>query len=153
MWENLRKKIVAMLTANQLIQQVYDYEVDNFAADPCATVVASANESDYRTTTANRRVYAFSVQLWVKRTGDNRGEQKAETVLTDMVDSVLDDFDRYFTLGTGSPGDPLVLPTGYTMVKVEAMPSAWIYSQRETLYRGAEIIIRCHLDIDVTLIN
>ena len=71
MWENLRKKIVAILENNQLIGggNVYDYEVDNFSSDPCATVVASANESDYRTTTGNRRVYAFTVQLWVKRGG------------------------------------------------------------------------------------
>ena len=63
------------------------------------------------------------------------------------------DFDRYYTLGEGSPGDALVLPTGYTMVKTEALPSAWFYANRETLYRGAEIIIKCHVDVDVNQIS
>lgn len=152
MWQNLRKKLVAILNANNLIKTVYDYEVAEFAGDPVATVTASVNESDYRTTTANRRVYAFQVMLWVKR-GDPRSDQEAENVLTDLLDTVLDDFDRYYTLGTGSPGAALVLPTGYTMIKVEALPSAWVYSNRETLYRGAEINVRVEMDVDVTLIS
>lgn len=153
MWQNLKNKIVAILNANDLIQDVYDYEVSEFGADPCATVVPSANESDYRTTTSNRRIYAFNVQLWVKRTGTNRSDKKAEDILTDLVDTVLDDFDRYYTLGTGSPGSALVLPTGYTMIMVEALPSSWFYSNRETLYRGAEITLRVHMDVDVSLIT
>ena len=153
MWQNLRKKIVAILNANDLIQDVYDYEATEFGADPCATVVASANESDYRTTINNTRIYAFKVQLWVKRAGVNRDDQKAENVLMDLVDTVLDNFDQYYTLGTGSPGAALVLPAGYTMIKLEALPSAWVYMDRETLYRGAEITLRVHMDVDVTNIN
>lgn len=153
MWQLLKNKLVAMLNANTLIQQVYDYEVAEFTADPVATVTASANESDYRTTTANRRIYAFQIMLWVKRAGDYRDDDEAEDVLTDLVDSVLDDFDRYYTLGTGSPGAALAMPTGYTMLKVEATPSAWFYSNRETLYRGAQIDLKIHIDVDVTLIS
>lgn len=153
MWQNLKKKIVAILNANDLIGDVYDYEVQEFAADPCATVIPSANESDYRTTTANRRIYSFSVMLWVKRGGEFRADDVAEDVLTDLVDSVIDDFDRYYTFGTGSPGAALVLPTGYTMIKVEALPSAWVYLGREMAYRGAEINIRVQMDVDVTLIS
>lgn len=153
MWQNLKNKIVAILNANSLIQDVYDYEVSEFGADPCATVVPSANESDYRNTTQNRRIYAFSVRLWVKRAGPSRDDKKAEDILTDLVDSVLDDFDHYYTLGSGSPGSALVVPTGYTMIRVEALPSSWFYVDRETLYRGAEILIKCHVDVDVTRIT
>lgn len=153
MWQELKKKIVAILDANDLIQSVYNFEVAEFGADPVATVTPSANESDYRTTTANRRMYVFSVQLWVKRGGEHRDDPTAENVLTDLVDSVIDDFDRFYTLGTGSPGSALVLPVGYTMIKVEALPSAWFYSNREMLYRGAEIIIKVQMDVDVTLIS
>jgi len=153
MWQELKRKIVAMLEANTLIQSVYDYEVAEFSDDPVATITPSTNESDYRTTTANRRIYAFTLMLWVKRGGDYRDDRQAENVLTDLVDSVLDDFDRYYTLGTGSAGSALVLPTGYTMIKVEAMPSAWFYSNRETFYRGAEINIRVQVDVDVTQIS
>lgn len=152
MWKNLKDKIIALLQANTLIQEVYDFEVAEFGGDPVVTVIPSANEGDYHTTSENRRVYAFSVQLLVKRT-DPRSDQEAERVLTDLVDSVIDDFDKYYTLGTGSPGSALVLPTGYTMIRTHAMPSVWFYSNRETLYRGAEIIIKCELDVDVNLIS
>lgn len=153
MWQNLKKKIVAILNANSLIEDVFDYEASEFTTDPCATVIASSNDSDYRTTTSNRRIYAFQVQLWVKRDGQYRDDKKAEDVLTDLVDSVLDDFDRFYTLGTGSPGAALSLPTGYTLIMVEALPSAWFYSNRQTLFRGAEITIKVHMDVDVTLIS
>lgn len=153
MWQELKKKIVAILNANDDIQDVYDYEVAEFSGDPCATVVPSANESDYRTTTANRRIYAFTIMLWVKRGGDYRSDREAENVMTDLVDGVVDDFDRFYTLGTNSPGASLVLPTGYTMIKVEALPSNWVYSGREMMYRGAEINIRVQMDVDVNLIS
>lgn len=152
MWQNLKTKIVALLNANTLIQQIYDYEVAEFAGDPAATIVPSSNESDYRSTLHNRRIYAFTLQLWVKR-GGARTDKQAEDVLTELVDSVLDDFDKYYTLGVGSPGAALVLPTGYTMVRLQAMPSAWMYSDRETLYRGTEITIKIEMDVDVTLIS
>lgn len=153
MWQNLRKKIVAILEANNLIRKVYDYETDSFTKDPSCTIVASSSESDYRSNIHNRRIYAFTIQLWVQRGGELRSDKEAEDVLIDLMDTVVDDFDRYYTLGTGSPGAALVLPTGYTMVKVEALPSAWFYSNRNTLYRGAEIIIKCHVDVDVTLVS
>lgn len=152
MWQELKKKIVAILQANSLLQTVYDYEATEFTSDPVATVVPSADEGDYRTTTANRRVYAFNIMLWVKRSGTSRNDETAEDVLTDLVDSVIDQFDKYYTL-TGSPGAALVLPTGYTMVMVEAAPSQWFYSDRETLYRGAQITLRVHMDVDITLIG
>lgn len=151
MWQNLKNKIVAILNANTLIQQVFDYEVAEFGGDPAATVIPSSNESDYRSTLHNRRIYAFKIQLWVKR-GEPRDDQEAEDVLTELVDSVIDDFDKYYTLGSGSPGSALVLPNGYTMVRVQALPSIWMYSERETLYRGAEINIKCEIDVDVSLI-
>lgn len=152
MWQNLKNKIKAILQANTLIQEVYDYEVAEFGGDPAVTITPSANESDYRTTSENRRVYAFSIQLWVKR-GAPRNDKSAEDALTELIDSVLDDFDKYYTLGSGSPGSALVLPTGYTMIRTHAAPSSWFYSNREALYRGAEIILKCEVDVDVQLIS
>lgn len=149
MWQILKNKIVAILQANSLLQEVFDYEVQDFNGDPVATIQPSANESDYRSTSDNRRMYAFSLQLWVKRDGA-RDAKEAENTLTDLVDSVVDDFDRYFTLGQGSPGT-LTLPSGYLIVKVRATPSAWFYANRENgvLYRAAEVILRVEMDVDV----
>lgn len=152
MWENLKNKITAFLTANSLIQQVYSYEAEEFSGEPAATIVASANEADYRTSNYNRRSYAFKVQIWVKR-GEPRTPDEAEYVTQEVVDSVMDDFDKYYTLGVGSPGAALVLPSGYTVVRVQALPVQWGYAQRETLYRVAEILVRVEVDVDVNLIS
>lgn len=141
-----------MLEDSDLLQSVFNYEAAEFAGDPVAIVTASSNESDFRSTTQNRRVYAFTIQLWVKYT-EPRDAKKSEEVLTDLVDSVLDLFDKYYTLGTGSPGSALVLPAGYTMIRTQALPSSWLYTERETTYRGAEIILKCELDVDVTAIT
>lgn len=152
MWGNLKNKITAFLTNNSLIQQVYSYEAEEFSGDPAATIVASANDSDYRTSSHNRRVYAFTVRIWVKR-GEPRTADEAEYTTQEAVDSIMDDFDKYYTLGSGSPGNALVLPTGYTMVRVEAIPVQWGYVQREAIYRVAEIVVRVHIDVDVNLIS
>ncbi len=153
MWQHLKNKIVAILNANNLFQEVYDYEVQGFNGDPVAVLTASSNESDYRSTSDNRRVYAFSLTLWAKK-GDPKGDRQVENTLTDLVDSVLDDFDKYYTLSQGSPGT-LTLPTGYLIVRVDATPSAWFYVNREpgVLYRVAEINLRVEVDVDVFNIN
>ncbi|HEX5429857.1 MAG TPA: hypothetical protein VFX17_02125 [Patescibacteria group bacterium] len=152
MWQDLKNKLVAMLTADSLLENVYDYEVGDFSGDPVAVLIPSANESDYRTTAANRRVYAFKLQLLVKR-AEPRTDKQAEDALTEVVDSVLDTFDKNYTLGTGSPGSALVLPTGYTMIRVQALPATWGYVERQDTYRIAEIIIKIEMDVNVTLIS
>ena len=67
--------------------------------------------------------------------------------MRDLVDTVLDDFDKDYTL-TG-----IVSETGKTVMKVEAMPSAWGYVESDGIYRCAEIIIKIHVYIDVNLIS
>jgi len=153
MWENLSKKLKSLLKANTLIQEVYDYEPSNFGGDPVATLVPSSNESDYSTTAENERVYAFMLTLWIKRTDKPNDEAKVEAMMRELVDSVLDDLDKSYTLGAGTPGDSLVSKTGYDMLYMEASPSSWVYTDRETLYRGAEIDLRIHFDVNVNLIN
>lgn len=149
---HLKTKIQAILAANPLIQQVYNYEAAEFSGDPAVTIVAQGNDGEWRSTTQNKRPYDFLVRVWVKR-GETRNDQQAEDVMTDVVSSILDDFDKFYTLGTGSPGAALVLPTGYTMVRVEALKGERLYAERETTYRVADITVRCIMDVDVTLIS
>jgi len=152
MWQHLKNKIVSILEANTLIGAVFNYENAEFGQDPVVTVTASSNESDYRTTSENRRIYAFLVQVWVERTSP-RDDKEAEEVLTDVVDQVLIDFDRYFDLPASAPGGTLTLPTGMTFVRLEATPSVWFYAKRPKDYRVAEINIKCHIDADVFSIS
>lgn len=140
------------MNANTMLQEVYDHEATEFGGDPVASIIPSSNESDYRTTSENRRSYAFSVRLWVKR-GDPRSDAKVDQIMRELCDSVLDDFDRYYTFGTGSPGATLVQPTGYTIIRLHALPSTWGYVEREALYRIADVTVRVEVDVDVTQIS
>ena len=144
MWAELKAKLKSILEANDLIQEVFDWEVGEFTGDPACTLTPSANESDYETTTENRRVYAFMIRLFVDR--GSRKDQDAEQVMIGLVDSVIDDFDKDYTLSG------ITQPTGYTMLFVEALPASWGYVGRENAYRVAEITVRCHIDVDVNLI-
>jgi len=145
MWVQLNDSIKAILEANTLIQEVFDWEVDKFEGDPAVTLTSSASESDYHTTTENSRIYAFLVRVFVDRT--TRKDQDTEKIMRKIVDSITDDFDKNYTL-TG-----ITNPTGYTMLMVEALPGSWGYTEREGVYRVAEILINCKVDVDVTQIS
>ena len=148
MWDELNATLKGILEANTFIQEVYDWEKERFEGDPVATLVSSSNESDYATTTENRRVYAFTIRLYVNRTESSlRKDQDTERIMRNMVDTVLDDIDKNFTL-TG-----ITNPTGKTLLFVEAMPSAWGYAELDAIYRVAEIVVMCHVNVDINLIS
>lgn len=146
MFTTLIDKINSILTANDLIQEVFSYEVEQFEGDPAAVVVPSGNESDYNTSSENERIYAFNIKLFVTRS-KVRDNKNADRVLRDLVSSVIDDFDKdYFFEG-------LSMPTGYTMINVFAVPSAWGYAGREDEFRVAEIDLRCRVFVDITAVS
>lgn len=145
MLQQIVAKIKTILQANDLIQVVYDYERANADGSPFCTITPSSNDSDYNTTTENERVYAFMVRIFVERKGQIN-EDVAEDATRSLVDSVLDDFDRNYTLSGMTP------PTGYTFLFMEAAPSTWGYVDGENEYRVAEIRVRCHVSVDVNLI-
>lgn len=142
---SLKTKIVEKLqtiTVNGEIvfdtDAVYGREpkIDDVIVDPIVTVVASNNESDYASTTENRRTYGFMVRVYLERA--NRGEQKAEDDLAEIIDALIDAFDQDITLG----GEALM---------VEATPSSWGYVSGVKEYRVAEIAIRAKIWFDTTV--
>ena len=148
MFTILLNKIVSILEANTLIQEVHNFEAQKFDGDPVAIVSPSGNESDYTTTNINERLYAYSVKLFVSRTArDGDSDKEADRVLRNLVDSVLDDIDKDFTFAG------LSVPTGYCMINVFAIPSIWGYAGAEDEYRVAEVVVRCRGGVDVTMIS
>jgi len=146
MWEKLSNKIKEILVANTLLEQVYNFEVQTPDGIPFATLVPSANENEYDTTTENARVYAFTLRLYNERSGQIKPED-TERTMRELVDSVLDDLDKNHRLSG------LASETGYTFLFMEAAPSIWGYIEEPAQYRVAEIVVRCHFSIDINLIS
>ena len=150
MWTILIDKLFEILDANTLIKEVFSWEKEQFSGDPACTITPSENESDYNTTEENVRIYAFNVRLFVNRTVVPAGKDAksdADRRLRNLVDSVLDDFDKNYTL-TGISN-----PTGYTFINLFAAPGMWGYSGREDEYRSCELAIRCRVSVDIGAIS
>jgi len=147
MWENLIVKLKSILVANTLIQETYDYEVAKFEGQPSAVVVPSDSTGEFTTSLDNERVYAFSIFLFVARGDNYYPDNVADRVLRQLVDSVLDDLDKNWQMTNTT------LATGYSMLYMESAPSSWGYSNREMVYRMAEIKIKIHLSVDTNLIS
>lgn len=148
MFSILLTKIVTLLEATDVFQEVFNFEVSKFKGDPVAVVVPSGSESDYSTTNLNERVYAFGVKIFVSRTArTGESEKEADRVLRNLVDATLDTFDKNYTFAG------LEVPTGYCMINVFAVPSVWGYAGADDEFRVAEIVIRCRVNVDVNLIS
>lgn len=146
MWEKLSTKLMSILADNTLLQKSYNYEKQKPDGIPFATLTPSSNESEYDTTTENQRVYAFTLRLYNERSGQIKPEN-AETVMRELVDSVLNDLDKNWQLSG------LESETGYTFLLMEAAPSSWGYIEEPAQYRVAEIVVRCRFSIDINLIS
>lgn len=144
MFRVLLDKIGEIIQANDLIQEYYLYEVEQFEGDPTCTVTPSANEGDYETTDENVRIYAFNIRIFVNR--DIRTKQKADEILAEIVNSVIDTFDKDYTLSGIEP------PTGYIFINSFVLPSNWGYSGREDEYRVAELSLKCRVSVDLSAI-
>lgn len=139
-FSTIKTAIIAKLNAQTSYfgtagDQVYGYEpeVENVIKDPFAVVIPSGNENDYNSSTENRRMYAYTVRIFVQRDGRAAA---AEALLTDMVAALIDAFDQDYTLGG-------------TVLYLTAAPSAWGYLQREKEYRSAEIKLVAKTDFSV----
>ena len=146
MLEVIVQKIKSILDANDLLQASYSFENQSPNAAPFATITPSANESDYDTTTENRRVYAFLIRLYNERGGQIEPED-AESAMREHNDSVINDLDKDFNLSG------IENPTGLTFLFMEAAPSSWGYIDEPAQYRIAEITVRCHVNVDINLIS
>jgi hypothetical protein len=114
-FSNIKDKLADKLDSNTKIQEVHEYPAIKFNGFPSATIVPSDNENDFETTTENQRNYAFQVRIFESIKNDNLNT--AYETMYDLIDDVLDDFDKDQSLAG------VTMPTGYTMVIVEAVPS------------------------------
>lgn len=148
MFDKISTALMEKLQTLTKIQSFYNFEASNIEGSPALTLTPSANESEYSSTTENRRVYAFVVRLYVDRpSSGNAAEQTAEKTMRDLVDTVLDRLDVNHQLSN------IAAQSGYSFLFMEATPSRWGYAGRENIMRVAEINVRLHFDVDVTVIS
>lgn len=145
MFKKISDKLKSLLEETNLLQNIYDYEASDISGTPCATITPSGNQSNYDTTTENRRRYAFMVRLYVSRPTGNNAEKQSEEALKELCDAVLNKFDAAHQLPN------LVDQDGYTFLFMRATPSRWGYVGREDNFRVAEIelIVEFHVDVNV----
>ena len=115
-FSNIKDQIKTKLDANTKLQEVHEFPAMKFGGYPSATIVPSNNESDFETTTTNQRIYAYQIRIF--QDIKNTTLDDAYNIMYDLIDDVLDDFDKDQSLSGVS------MPTGYTLLIVEAVPSS-----------------------------
>lgn len=117
--------------------EVFDYAppIESVTKDPWASIEAEENESTFETTSENKRTFTFLVRVFVARDANESG---AETLLTSIVDRLLDAFDQDYDLGVAG------------VLFTKAAPSSWGYVLAEKTYRYAEIRLSTIASIDVS---
>lgn len=136
MWNELSAAIVTLVkTSNQVDPtQVYDYAKSNMDHYPTITVTGGGNsEAAFSDTVRNTRNYSFNIDVYQERT--EFGEDKAEEVLRNVVDSLITIFDANVHL------NDTLLGRGYA----KPINGDWGYTGEQLNTRSARIIISCEV--------
>ena len=113
MFVNIKAAIKTKLEAISTIQEVHDFPTLTFNGYPAAIVKVSRNESDFQTTTENKRDYVvtiFIVQDLQTGATDIQTQQAYAT-----VEDVVDDIEEAFAQDEQLDGT-ISLPTNETMI-------------------------------------
>ena len=142
----IRPQIKTLLESISLFQEVGNAPTLKFNGFPACYVVPSDNSADYETTSENVRVYAFVVRAFYET--KDTGVRTALTAMEELIDKILDTFDKedFKTNTTRTIG--INLPTGYTFLNIFAHPSAFGELPEENLIMS-EIIVKIRVSIDV----
>lgn len=99
--KNIKKEIIAKLSAVSTLAKVYAYEKLHPEQFPCAFVTFSSSDNEFFTTSENKRVFGYRVlvlaQIGVDRDTTDKVEQ-AEEVIQDVTGDILDVLDSNITL-------------------------------------------------------
>ena len=116
---------------------VFNYEVDpaQVLTDPFVIVIASGNESDFGNTVENRRVYSFTIRVYLER--QSRSPEDTETLMVSIIDDLIDKIDQDQTL------------TGSALI-IKAAPSSWGYVLSDKEYRVADVVVEATVWFDTS---
>ena len=130
MWATIRAAILSIVQAQATkIQNAYRTDRSRFDGTPAAIITPAESESDYGTTSTDKRVYVFTIRVHVPIPAE--GQDNADIVLEGAIDELLTIFSNKTILGAACDW-------------VEPIPSVWGYQDRsDGQYRIAEMKLRC----------
>ena len=136
---DIRSKIKTKLESRQgdgePLVDVFDSHKTGFNGYPSATFEPSEVQSDYETNTQNMRKYTFRIVIHQEIEKVTRS--RAIDILCDVLDTLMDDFDRDDTLGGSAD-------------MCRAIPLAWgIYDEGAGLVMYAEMKFEADKSIDL----
>jgi len=146
-WKILRPQLKTLLDTIGTIQEVSKAPKIKFNGYPAAHVTPSENSNEYETTSENIRTYAFTIRIFydTKQTAI----EDALVGLEEVVDSVIDAFDKEDLKGSSTRKVGIGLPAGYTFLNIFASPGVFGELTEEQLIM-AEVSIKIRISIDIT---
>lgn len=99
MYSSIKTAIKNTLSGITGIKNVYGYEKGDLNGFPSATVVLEAVDCNYETNVQDERKYTFKIKIYQEMEDDALGAEGAETVIENLIDSVISEFEDDFTLG------------------------------------------------------
>lgn len=146
-WQVLRPQIKALLDTIPELAEVSQAPKIKFDGYPAAHIIASDNSADYETNRENIRTYAFTIRLFYET--KNSGIENALTGLEEVVDKVIDIFDREDLKGSDTRIVGMDLPEDYTFINIWAAPNRWGELPEDELIM-AEVAIKVRISINIS---
>ena len=140
MFQPIFNQIKTKLDGISVIQEVHDYPTESFGGFPAAVLKSTGNESEFQSTTENKRIYVFTVYLVDEIESGN--VRKSRNVIRGVVDNVMASFDQDQLL------NGVDLPNNESMLFVRpALSEIW----EEPQYVVAELEIRVMVQFNIAI--
>jgi len=146
-WKILRPEIKTLLDTISTLQEVSQTPKIKFNGYPAAHIVNSENSGDYETTSENIRTYAYVVRVFYET--NQTTMENAILALEDVVDTVIDTFDKEDLKGSTTRTIGIGLPEGYTFLNIFANPGKWGVLSEDQLIM-AEITVKIRISVDIS---
>ncbi len=148
--DNIRTLMDSLTGTGKSFQVTYNRPTFQFNGFPAAFIVPVSNENEFKTTNENERVYSFRIWSFVEY--DQTVADTAYNSLMDVLDEVINKIDHEENPENASRTMGTNIPAGYTLLAVMAAPGD-IVPDEETKLLAGEVIVRCKVLVDITLLT
>lgn len=139
LWDELSGGIINLLQTLATVdsQYIYDHGTTNIGGYPAIQVTPNGGPAVFADTSRNQRSYIFNIDCYQERS--KVGEKQAETIMRQLIDSVITLFDANVYLDQVN-GNGRLNGRGYC----KPIPSTWKYVQTEQPdVRMATVLLEC----------